>query len=61
MRSRVLTTGKMSTLTILAGPTSFFPLDPVGIFVGNLFELVIIALASGPIALGIGVRYAHVV
>ena len=56
-----LTTSEVGTLTILAGPTSFFPLNPIGIFVGSLFDLVLVHLTSGHIALRIGGRYAHIV
>ena len=45
-----LTTRQVSTLTILAGPTSFFSFDPVGIFVGSLFDLVIVDLTGGHVA-----------
>ena len=58
---KVLTTREMCTLTILAGSTSFFPFDPVGIFIGRFFDLVVICLTSGHIALGIGGRWTHVV
>ena len=60
-RTKRLTTGKVGTLTVLAGPTSFLPFDPIGIFIGSLFYLVLSRLTRGHIAFRIGRRCAHIV
>jgi len=42
-----LTAGKMCSLTILTGPTSFLSFHPVRVFVGRLFDLATILKLAG--------------
>lgn len=45
MKRELLTTGKVCTLAVLAGPASFLSFDSIGVFVGRLLRLAVPWLA----------------